>query len=180
MNKETYGFIPGNPIMLSSIPSSLEFMRSLVSANKRHILFHRKRSILMPNSRPIDHYELLTTDNQYFDIYINVYNKKDVFIPPQGFYFDYLCSYKLKSHKINSKYFLVDEWGEMSDELLDNIRALPILERFIDESIGINSVLKNFPYDLIDLLIKDKVIMLIPKNLDLKSHIKARERNNTL
>lgn len=175
MNKKTYGFIPSNPIMLSSVPSALEFMRSLVSANKCHILFHRKRSLIIKGSRPIDHYEVLTTDNQYFDIYINIYGKKDVFIPPQGFYFDDLCSYKLTSHKINSKYFLVDEWGDMSDELLAKIRSLPILERFIDESIGTNSFFKNFPYDLIDLLIKDKVIMLIPKNLDLKSHIKARE-----
>ena len=175
-NNKLYGFSTESPVIVSSIPASLDFMRSLVSTNKFHILFHRKGSLVTQNSKPIDHYEIMTTDNQYFDIYISAYGKKDLFIPPQGFLFDSLHSFDLQDYKINKKYFLDDDWGDLSDELLRYIQTVPLLERFLGESIGTNSRLKKFPFDLIDKLIENKTLMPIPKDLDFKTLIKARKK----
>lgn len=55
INNKMYGFFPEYPIIRSSVSASLDFMSSLVSTNKFHILFHRKVSLVIQNSKPIDH-----------------------------------------------------------------------------------------------------------------------------
>ena len=87
--KADYGKNPGNPLQLNSIVASRLFLNTLVNAAGYHIVYHRLGSLPCRDDRPvIDHYEIMTSDNHYDDLFINIYNETNSWIPPDGYLFE--------------------------------------------------------------------------------------------
>jgi hypothetical protein len=153
---DNYGKCIENPVLLKNISDSILFMDSLISASGSCIVYHRKGSSKFEDSRPIDCYEVMTTDNKYDTFYINSYNKTNVLIPPTGYFFDTLSELYSKSRRDKNEYSIKEEFLMMDDLDWDEEEAndsendsLPTLLSSIISSIGSNLKENNFPFDLI-------------------------------
>ena len=140
-------------------------MKNLVTDKGLHIVYHRTGSIIIGNQNPLDHYEIMSTDGHYEDIYINIYNELSTWIPPMGFLFESLphmmCDQLMERENLekleeedlinfDDKYVfmspLPDDFG---DDNFEAIKALPVLERGMSESYGTNTCVEGFPFTLI-------------------------------
>ena len=114
---EKYGRCIQQPVKLNSIPASIIFMNNLVTKLGNHIIYHRIGSKHGINGEIVDHYEIMTTANQYDDIFICAYHDQSEWIPPYGYLFDNLSEMmcqQLKDHA-NVKYLdPEDEIGRAS------------------------------------------------------------------
>jgi hypothetical protein len=151
-----YGKCIENPILLKNISDSILFMNSLVSASGSCIIYHRKGSSKFEDSKPIDCYEVMTTDNKYDTFYINSYNKTNVLIPPMGYFFDTLSELYSKSRRNKNEYpiaegfLMMDDSNWHEEETNKNeIDSSPTLLSSIVYSIGSNLKEKAFPFGLI-------------------------------
>lgn len=161
----TYGRNIEEPVKLNSIPASIIFLNNLVSVNGYHIIYHRIGSKRSQDDRITDHYEIMTTDNIYDDIFIDVYNDRSEWVPPEGYFFekmpDMMC-YELMNRENLEK---LDEEDEIAfsdeyllpmmdadlnfEDLIENNRKLPALEKVIFDSLGTNSFTADFPVSLL-------------------------------
>lgn len=191
--EDDYGRSRENPIRLNSIPASIIFLDNLVTEMGYHIVYQRLGSELSKNSSIVDHYEIMTSDNRYDDIYFTVHNTRSTWIPPKGYLFDKPC--KLMSEQLLKREGLksLDEddiidfevsfvyattlpkenQGESTGEL--NI-TLPVLERYLPDSKGVNLLVDNFPFDIIREHLTRVYGLSYEKIELLLSSIKSREK----
>ncbi len=166
-----YGKCLENPVNLNSIPASVIFLNNLVNIQGYHIIYHRFGSVYH-NEINIDHYEIMTSDNRYDDIYINIYNEISNWIPPEGFLFETfpqnMCR-QLEDREypeilgekdiieFDEKYVFNDPLpvGFELEDISDSLNSLPPLERVMLSSYGTNGWVENFPHSLIRKLLRD-------------------------
>ena len=190
--KADYGKNPDNPIQLNSIVASRLYLNNLVDASGYHILYHRRGSLPMRASRPIiDHYEIMTSDNRYDDIFINIYNETNDWTPPAGYLFeddmedipDFLSDDEREELdeteiKIDEKYLFKNESANDLEKDLARAGSLPSLELFMDQSYGTNGYMEDFPYSLISEILMNHIMSTQEKTEKIVSSIKPREKQN--
>ncbi len=149
MEINQYGKSIENPILLNSIDSSLLFLNALITNTGNYIIYHRLGSSIKKGSKPIDKYEIITTDNNRDVIFISIYNSRSNFVPPYGYFFDSLSDLFFNS-MFNEKEFVVKKkyWysGDMPGD--EKVSQFPLI-KYINSSFGCNLRHKNFPFDLI-------------------------------
>ncbi len=162
-NQNTYGHTPENPILVNGIDNSLNYLKNLVTEKGHHILFHRFGSISVGKGKPIDRYELITGDGIYDDLYISIYNEKNKFIPPQGYLFESAyISWEFDEEPIDKKYVFVDDLDYDDIEAIGSrMGSLPLIERVISESYGVNLRVNNFPYEVLNDAMDHSVLAII-------------------
>jgi hypothetical protein len=164
MINQAYGKSPENPILLNSIPSSRFYLNHLLTSEGYHLVYHRPGSL--PNTKfehPIDHYELMTADGRYDDLYINIYNQTNTWVPPEGYLFsedirlypEGLNDYELEEIneqvlKIEDHYIVfVKPFDDVDDESEDDSKSHSILEMFLCKNYGVNSKVSDFPLSMV-------------------------------
>ena len=161
--------ISENMVRLNSIAASRFFLNNLVTAQGFHIIYHRRGSMSgIDDGGPVDHYEIMSTANEYDDIYISIYNETSTWIPPCGYLFEYdldvtrelLSDYDIEEINeqeitVDEKYMFKHEYTGDLDEDVRKISELPPLELFMDESKGVTSFTDHFPYELLKELFQD-------------------------
>ena len=167
-----YGKCLENPVNLNSIPASVIFLNNLVTVQGYHILYHRLGSVYH-NEINIDHYEIMTGDNLFDDIYINTYNETSNWIPPEGFLFETFSEsmcLQLEEREypeilgendiieFDKKYVFNDPAPIEFDmeDISDSHKSLPPLERVLLSSYGTNRWVENFPHSIIQELLSDQ------------------------
>jgi hypothetical protein len=163
---ENYGKCVENPVVLNSIPASIIFLNNLVTDKGYHIVYHRQGSVSWANDQIIDHYEVMSTDNCFADLYISIYSESSLWIPPPGYLFaalpEIMCSQLMEREELeeldeedivdfDEKYVFIDPMPDdfEFDDLVESNKLLPPLERFVFDSFGTNQRTENFPYNLI-------------------------------
>lgn len=160
-----YGRAPDNPVLLNSVQLSLEYMNNLVTTEGLHIVYHRIGSIIT-ETNPVDHYELLTTDLKYDDIYISIYAENVLLVPPEGYLFEsnfmmFIEFDEEECNDIEDKYIYCDKIDHSDiSAVIENNKLLPPLERILFNSGGSNMRDRNFPFTSIEsLVLKEGVFM---------------------
>lgn len=173
MTDETYGKTPENPIQLNSISASRLFLDNLITPEGYCIVYHRLGSLMESQFvSPIDHYEIMTADNRYDDIFINIYNEANNWTPPNGYLLNHeiltfpegLNEYALEEINkqelsIEEKYLyhenFTDDFDEevtddyISEVLNESDDNTPLLDMFLCHNCGANSRISDFPYSMI-------------------------------
>jgi hypothetical protein len=148
INKKTYGKNIDNPVLLNSVETSLAYLENLVTQKKGyHIIFHRIGS-QSTNDKPVDVYQVMTSDNKYDNIYISIYSETNHLIPPKGYLFE---NDEIDGEIINEEHVFAENLDNL-DSISEYAIALPLLERHMNCSYGVNGKLDNFPYELIKIL----------------------------
>mgnify|MGYP000940299387 CR=1 FL=1 len=189
---ENYGKSIDNPVLLNSIPASAIFLNNLVTDKGYHIFYHRIGSRRRKDKQIIDHYEIMSTDGQYDDIYINIYNERSTWRPPEGYLFDNLpdmmCNQLMSRENLEEldeeDIISFDDCFVFTDRLPDAIdfdsmsefnKLLPPLERLTMDSYGTSKHYENFPFSIVrEYLVRiyglsnekaDKIIAEIPPRI---------------
>ena len=167
-----YGKCPENPVNLNSIPASVIFLNNLVSVKEGyHIIYHRLGSVYH-NEINIDHYEIMSGDNQYDDIYINIYNEISNWTPPKGYLFENFPESMFRQlvdreyPEIPGETDIIDFDGKYVfndpspvgfdiEDISESLKLLPPLERVMLSSYGTNGWVENFPHSMIRELLSD-------------------------
>ncbi len=118
--EQNYAKTALNPIKVKSIQDTIEFLNSLVTDDGKPFFFQRIHTTSVGKSKPIDCYEILKANGEKEILYINIYNRESIYEIPKGY---------LKKTDI----------------------LVPILhgKKLIEQSLGVNYKLKNFPEDLL-------------------------------
>jgi len=190
--KADYDKNPDNPIQLNSIVASRLFLNNLVNAGGYHILYHRLGSLPLKASRPIiDHYEVMSSDNRYDDIFINIYNETNDWTPPAGYLFeddmeditDFLSDYESEELdeseiKIDEKYLFKQDSADDLGENLAKFGPFPLLELYMNQSSGVNGYNEDFPNSQIREIVMNHIMRTQGKMEKILSGIKPREKQN--
>jgi len=154
--QKEYGKTIDFPVKLSGIDNNLMFLENLITVDGYHILFHRDGS-MRHNGKVIDRYLILACDGRYEELYFDVYNEENVFIPPSGFLFE--SEVNFYHLDVDEKYFGRFDIPDDQNELAEYIKKLPFLERYISRSYGTNMKLRPFPDQLIKEMIEEGEII---------------------
>ena len=164
MIESTYGKSPENPIILNSIPASRFYLNHLSTPEDCHLVYHRLGSLSSAKyDHPIDHYELMTADGRYDDLYINIYNQTNTWIPPEGYLFSEdirlypagLNDYELEEINelvlnIEDQYIVFAKpFDDLEDESEDDSKSHSLLEMFLCKNYGVNSKVADFPLSMV-------------------------------
>jgi len=182
MDITTYGKSLDNPILLNSIRASLAYLNNLVTDQGLHIIYHRLGSILGQN--PVDHYEIMTSDNKYDDIFISIYSEKCLFSPPVGYLF--ACNFILIDNysddeeepefcDIEPEFVFNDGLEDLTD-ILKKADSLPLFEKFIYNSTGTNLKDSGFPYSIVESVVNGNLLYTPEKLKKILDSIKPREK----
>jgi len=82
-----YGKSLLNPIKINGVSESINFINSLVTDDEKPFLYHRLRSTMVGDSKPIDCYEIMNAKGETDYLFIDVYATKSKSEAPEG----YLC-----------------------------------------------------------------------------------------
>lgn len=153
MEINQFGKCIENPVLLNSIDSSILYLDALITNTGNYIIYHRFGSSIkkgLKPLKPVDCYEIITTDNKSDKIYISIYNEQSKFVPPNGYYFDALSDLFFKSMVDRKEYFVRKKYWFSEEDLLEEEQPVysPLL-KYIDGSFGCNLKYRNFPLDLI-------------------------------
>ena len=140
MEINQFGKCIENPILLNSIDSSILYLDALITNTGNYIIYHRFGSSIkkgLKPLKPVDCYEIITTDNKSDKIYISIYNEQSKFVPPNGYYFDALSDLFFKSMVDRKEYFVRKKYWFSEEDLLEEVQPVyfPLL-KYIDGSFG--------------------------------------------
>ena len=162
--KNNYGLSPLNPLRLNSVSASLCLLEQLVTCRYHHILFHRTESIYLKglngSIHPIDHYQICSGIGERFEIYIDIYNQENCWVPPAGFKFILpLMYYQHENNWLDTLVEIESEHVidlEYDSSFCDNIQYNDTefndptrYELFLWSSFGTNGKVDGFPQSLI-------------------------------
>lgn len=160
--KENYGLVPENALKMSGIRASMTLLENIVTKDGFHILFHRPTTVLSPtlkfdngNERILDVYELIV-DGKKHNLYIDIYNEVNLWIPPTGFMFEFDFLYYEDDGeeievKIEQQYiFDCEQIGLDIFDYYERNKKFEI-EKILDGSWGVNYKVNNFPEGLIEI-----------------------------
>lgn len=170
---KTYGKCPENPVNLNSVSASVIFLNNLVTEKGYHLVYHRKGTIAGPDHKLVDHYEIMTSENIYDDIYINIYHERSKWIPPHGYLFEEMSvgmNFQLMEHadvdqldeedtiEFDDQYLFTEAMQYFGEEasLIRNLESMPMLERVFFNSFGTNLYVEDFPTPLLLEYLKDQ------------------------
>jgi hypothetical protein len=158
-----YGKGPGNPVILSSRAAVKRFLDHLVTDQGFHLLYHWCGSVSGNNEDNIDYFEIFTGGGEYDDLFFNLHNRSDIWIPPAGYLFvpeielkplgipEYdRCYTAEKEITVERKYIFRDADTGDWEENMRFFQGLPRLERYLYYSSGEDGYTENFPFPLID------------------------------
>lgn len=178
----SYGRAPENPVLLNSVRLSLTYLNNLVTTEGLHIVYHRLGSSF-EGDHPVDHYELLTADLKYDDIYISIYSENILLVPPEGYLFEsaslFIIDYddETEFFEIEDENLLYHDSGStVIDEMIERNKLLPQLERMLFTSGGTNMHDQNFPYSTIRELTENQWGCALEKLNEVLDIIKPREK----
>jgi hypothetical protein len=185
-NTENYGKCLENPVRMSSIAASRFYLNNLVTQNGEYLIYHRPGSLSV-NNELIDHYEIFTTAKQYDDIYISIYNQRNIWVPPTGFLFEdgILCpdlteeSDEMKDIiesvllGIDKKYFYNDR--RTVENFMLNIAEGDGLNIFIECSMGVNFAMDYFPVSFLKSYLRTFTFLSDEKKFEMLKNIPKRE-----
>lgn len=163
--KENYGLVPENPLKMSGVRASMTLVGNLVTKAGLHILFHRPTTVDSPdlsseNARIIDQYELISGDGMKYNLYIDIYNEVNLWIPPSGFMFEFDLLYYEDDDEIEVKIeqqyvFDCEQIGLDIIDYYERNKKYEI-EKILNGSMGVNYKVKNFPESLIERIKSEK------------------------
>jgi hypothetical protein len=167
MEQKNYGKTLENPIKLRSIKASLAFLNNIVTENGNHIIFHRLQSTF--NDHPIDCYEIYTSDGKYDLIYFDIYNSANEMIPPSGYFFtsdrieflemDYNLDISfVDTYEIEKEYVYTTKKEE---PLKNRYSKIPLLDKYLIQSTGVNYKLNDFPRELITEIVEESILYML-------------------
>jgi hypothetical protein len=158
MEINQFGKCIENPILLNSIDSSILYLDALITNTGNYIIYHRFRSSIRKGLKPIDCYEIITTDYKSDKIYISIYNEQSTFVPPNGYYFDALSDLFFKSMVDRKEYFVRKKYWFSEVDLQEEEQLVhSSLQKYIDASFGSNLKYRNFPLDLLYEKLKEEL-----------------------
>ncbi|MFA5433736.1 MAG: hypothetical protein WC319_12845, partial [Candidatus Paceibacterota bacterium] len=107
------------------------------------------------NERILDVYELFTGDGKKHNLYIDIYNDENLWVPPAGFLFEYdLLCYEEDGDEIEVKIEqqYVFDCEQINLDIFDFYERKKEyeLEKYLSESFGVNYKVKNFPESIIE------------------------------
>ena len=159
---EYYGLVPENALKMSGVRASITLLGNLVTKEGLHILFHRPETVLSPNlkfdngnEKIIDQYEVITGSGKVANLYIDIYNEVNLWIPPTGFMFEFDLLYYEDDEdeievKIESKYVFDCELINLDIfDFYERNKKFEI-EKILTESWGVNFKTNNFPESIIE------------------------------
>jgi hypothetical protein len=158
--KENYGLVPEHALRSNCVKTSMVLLNNLVTKEGFHILFHRPTTVDSPdlisengNARIIDQYELITGDGKKHNLYIDIYNDENLWVPPAGFLFD-LLYYEDDGDEIEVKIeqqyvFDCEQIGLDIIDYYERNKKYEI-ENILSESWGVNYKVPDFPKGLIE------------------------------
>jgi hypothetical protein len=120
-----YGKTPLNPIRVSGIQASIDFLDSLVTEDEKPFLYHRVHTTSIGNSKPIDCYEILKADNSAEILLIDTYCPDYEPEIPSGY---------IRNSSMNCC------------AIFEGVK--------VSKTTGVNYKLRNFPSELINILKK--------------------------
>lgn len=148
-----------NPILLNSIDSSILYLDSLITNTGNYIIYHRLGSSSVEEGKPVDRYEVFTTDFKRDILYISIYNDKNNFIPPNGYFFDSLSGLFFLNMIDEAKHIVENKYWFSNDFQFDKlIEDYPLL-KYIDGSFGNNVNHESFPIDLLAIKLKEDYLL---------------------
>jgi len=158
---ENYGLVPENALRLNCVRASMVLLENLVTKEGFHVLFHRPTTVDSPdlsseNARIIDQYELISGDGMKYNLYIDIYNEVNLWIPPSGFMFKFDLLYYEDDEdeievKIESKYVFDCELINLDIFDFYERNHQHEIEKLLDGSWGVNYKIQNFPKGLIEI-----------------------------
>jgi hypothetical protein len=148
-----------NPILLNSVDNSILYLDSLITNTGNYIIYHRLGSSVVKGGKPIDRYEVFSTDFKKEILYISIYNDKNNFIPPIGYFFEAFSGLFFKNMIDETQYFIENMYWFSEDIQYDKlIKDFPLLN-YIDGSFGDNLKHENFPLDLLAIKLKEEYLL---------------------
>lgn len=145
MNK--YGKCLENPLELNATEFNITMLKSIVTVNGFHILYHFMDSILYGDSI-IMKYEVFSEDYGLQELFFKQVNKPNLWIAPCGFMFqnEYIIEEDIVFH--GSEYFYKEE--KDYEKMLNKFSMLEetYFELFLFENVGVNYSCPNFPYSM--------------------------------
>jgi len=159
---ENYGLVPESPLKMCGVRASITLLGNLVTKEGLHILFHRPETVLSPNlkfdngnERILDVYELFTGDGKKHNLYIDIYNDENLWVPPAGFLFEYdLLCYEDDGDEIEVKIEqqYVFDCEQINLDIFDFYERNKKfeIEKILTESWGVNYKVPDFPKGLIE------------------------------
>ena len=147
------------------------FLNNLVTKDGLHLIYHRKGSVGSGKIKPIDVYEIMTTDNVYATFYFNVYADENILTPPEGYLFESDFDFDEEIEDV----FIYEDNLKSIEDIAEYSKNLPLLEKHLSESKGVNGKMKNFPFDLLKNFYEEGVLDFV-KDIDaLIASIKPRD-----
>jgi hypothetical protein len=174
-----FGRCPENPVKLSSRTAAKKYLDHLLTDKGFHILYHRPGSRNDKDIATVDHYEIMSGEGVYDDLFIDTPGEIDIWMPPKGYLFDpkielkklgwrgYDLSYTAEREiTVEERFIYRDKWPDDWEEIMRIFHELPPLERYLYCSSGEEYYVENFPFTLIDELLD---------NLDIKISLAMKD-----
>ena len=121
MEEVNFGKSPKNPIKVKGIDGALIYLHSLLTDDNKPFLFHRIRSMIFKDRKPIDCYEIIKSNHIIDYLFIDIYSGENSNSVPIG--------YVMHTQKANSI-------------VINGIE--------VNNTIGVNYRIKNFPNALLE------------------------------
>jgi hypothetical protein len=142
-----YGRSIEKPLELNGTEFNIIMLKSIVTVNGFHILYHFIDSISYGDST-IKKYEVFSEDYGLQELFFEETNKPNLWIAPSGFLFadEFIIEEDIIYH--GSDYFYKDE--KDYEEMLNKFDMLEVtnFELFVFENVGVNYNSPDFPYSM--------------------------------
>lgn len=162
MENVNYGLILENPLKMSTVRASMTLLKNLVTKDGFHILFHRPATALSPNlkfedgtNRILDQYELITGDGKNYNLFVDIYNDENIWIPPANFLFEFDLLYHEEDGEeieveIQPEYVFDCEQINLDIVSYYERNKKFDVEKILSKSFGVNFKINIFPEQLIE------------------------------
>jgi hypothetical protein len=184
-----FGKCPGNPVNLSGKTAAKKYLDHLLTDKGFHILYHRPGSLNDKDCAMVDHFEIITGEGKYDDLFIDTHHEMNIWVPPMGYLFDqkielkkldkrgYDQSYTTEREMtVEERYIYNSKWPEEWEEIMRIFHELPPLERYLYCSSGEDYYVENFPFPVIYEILDNLDVEISPSMKEwIISAIKPRE-----
>ncbi len=129
MDINLFGKSPQNPVKTKGIEESILYLNSLLTEDLRPILYHRIRSGIRKDSKPIDCYEVMKNGELIDYIFIDTYASENSVQVPDGyiFYTGNRRSMNIKGIEVTSSIGVNYRVKAFPEALLENQEEKPFL-----------------------------------------------------
>ena len=135
MNRDTYGLIVNNPILMDSENAAIAYLEGLVTKKEGyHFIYHKLMEFDFnlfdgkekTTENTLDIYQICTNDEKLMTLFFNIHSDKCIWVPPAYFDFDF------------------DIIGILENELTDEgdpvYSTVQVDEKYVSEFIHMKSI----------------------------------------